>query len=323
MTRPRVNLPPMQVHRDMSAMPELRRAVVTIGSFDGVHLGHQALLSRITSLAANSGGESVVITFDPHPRTIIGGGGPPVRLLTTTAEKIERLEACGIDHVAIVPFTREFALQTAEEYLHDFLFGVFHPADVVIGYDHRFGVGRKGNVAQLRTVAGELGARVHEIPAEDVEALAVSSTRIRKAVDLGEVRRATRLLGSPYWLTGRVVHGEAIGRTIGFPTANLDLGSTEKLLPADGVYACRVRRLDHVGEALAAMLYIGERPSLAGRRPRSIEANILDFDADLYGQMMRVELVERVREDQAFSGLPELRDQIAKDGAAIRKILRV
>ncbi len=307
----------------MAAMPPLRRPVVTIGSFDGVHRGHQALLARITDLATAAGGESVVITFDPHPRTIIGGGGPPVRLLTTTAEKIERLAACGIDHVAIVPFTREFAMQTAEEYLDDFLFGVFAPDDVVIGYDHRFGVGRTGNIEQLRTAAQARGARVHEIPAEDVEALAVSSTRIRRAVDAGEMRQATRLLGAPYMLTGRVVHGEAIGRTIGFPTANLDLESTEKLLPADGVYACRARRLDRADEQLSAMLYIGERPSLAGRRPRSIEANVLDFEGDLYGQMLRVELVARVRGDQAFDSLAGLRAQIAKDSTAIRKILKV
>ncbi len=307
----------------MSAMPEIRRGVVTIGSFDGVHRGHQALLKKIRGLAASSGGESVVITFDPHPRLVLGRSGPPVKLLTTTAEKIDRLAACGIDHVAIVPFTREFAMQTADEYLKDFLFGVFEPADVVIGYDHRFGVSRSGNIEQLRAVAQERGVRVHEIPAEDVEALAVSSTRIRKAVEAGELRRAQRLLGSLYVLTGRVVHGEAIGRTIGFPTANLDLESTEKLLPADGVYACRVERLDEPGEMLAAMLYIGERPSLAGRKPRSIEVNILDFEGDLYGQMLRVSLVERVRGDQTFDGLAHLKAQIAKDSEAIRKILVV
>ncbi len=307
----------------MSSIPALRRPVVTIGSFDGVHRGHQALLTRINDLARDSGGESVVITFDPHPRTIIGGGGPPVKLLTTTAEKIERLEACGIDHVAIVPFTREFALQTAEEYLYDFLFGIFSPRDVVIGYDHRFGVGRTGNIEHLREAAAERGVLVHEIAAEDVEALAVSSTRIRKAVEAGDVRRASRLLGGPYRLTGRVVHGEAIGRTIGFPTANLDLESTEKLLPADGVYACEVCRLDRPKLRMAAMLYIGERPSLAGRRSRSIEVNVLDFSGDLYGEMMRVELVARTRPDQAFGSLEELQTQIARDGAAIRKILRV
>ena len=311
----------MQVHRDDTAMPALRRPVLTIGSFDGVHLGHRALLAKITEHARAIGGESVVVTFDPHPRNVIRGGAGAVRLLTTTAEKIERLEACGVDHLAIVPFTLGFAALTPEAYLDDFLLGRFRPHTVVIGYDHRFGAGRAGDIALLRRVAAAGGTEVHEISAREEEALAVSSTRIRRAVEAGELARARALLGAPYPLTGRVVHGEAIGRTIGFPTANLDLETTDKLLPADGVYACRVRQLRSEQPWRKAMLYIGERPSLEGRRPRSIEVNVLDFDGDLYGDLLRVEIMARIRPDRAFRSLSALRSQIERDRERARELL--
>ena len=204
-------------------------------------------------------------------------------------------------------------MQTPTAYLDDFLFGRFRPHTVVIGYDHRFGAGRAGDIDLLRRVARGYGIRVKEISAREEEELAVSSTRIRRAIEAGEMRRAHQLLGAPYPLTGRVVHGEAIGRTIGFPTANLDLEAVEKLLPADGVYACRVRELHSQAPWQNAMLYIGERPSLAGRRRRSIEVNILDFAGDLYGQLMRVEVMVRIRPDQAFDSLPALRHQIEQD----------
>ncbi len=311
----------MQVHRDYTQLPPLRRPVVTIGSFDGVHLGHRSLLADITRRARELDGESVVVTFDPHPRSIVADGAGAVQLLTTTAEKIERLSEVGIDHLVIVGFTREFALQSPEAYLHDFLLGRFQPHTVVIGYDHRFGAKRSGDIALLRRVAEEFGTEVCEISAREEEDIAVSSTRIRRAIEAGDMLLASQLLGGPYPLTGRVVHGEAIGRTIGFPTANLDLESTEKMLPADGVYACRVRNLKGDEIHTKAMLYIGERPSLSGRRPRSIEVNVLDFDGDLYGQLLRVDVIERVRPDQAFASLAELRTQILLDRERIHQLL--
>ena len=312
----------MQIHRDLDALPRLRRPVLTIGSFDGVHLGHRSLLARIRDQAAQLGGESVVVTFDPHPRHVLGHAGPPLRLLTTTDEKIERMRAEGIDHLVIVAFDRAFSRQTASAYLHDFLFGRFRPHTVVIGYDHRFGLGRSGDIELLRREAAAAGIDVDEIPAHDVERFAVSSTRIRRAVVAGRVREAAGLLGYPYPLTGRVVAGEAIGRTIGFPTANLDLDAPHKLLPADGVYAVRVEGLTTDRPLRAAgMLYIGERPSLAGKRPRSIEVNLLDFDADLYGQLLRVHVVHHVRDDRAFDSLDELRAQIMRDREATRAFL--
>lgn len=309
----------MKVHRNLNTLPEFRRPVVTIGSFDGVHLGHQKLLARIRKHAEEIDGESVLVTFDPHPRHVLATSGPPMRLLTTTAEKIERLEKLGIDHVVIVEFNLAFAKQTATEYLDDFLFGKFNPHTVVIGYDHRFGAGRTGNIDLLRKKAAEAGINVQEISARDEDNFAISSTRIRKALETGDASAATQLLGSPYPLTGRIVHGEAIGRTIGFPTANLDLEAPFKLLPADGVYAVRASILG-ASHTHNAMLYIGERPSLEGNRTRTIEVNLLDFDADIYGKMLRVEVVEHVRGDQAFVSLEALKAQIERDRESIRAI---
>ena len=322
----------MQVHHDLDALPRIRRPVVTIGSFDGVHLGHRALLSRIRAHAERIGGETVVVTFDPHPRHVIGAGGPrPLKLLTLLGEKIERLDELAVDHLVVVPFDAAFARQTAGEYLDDFLFGRFEPHTVVIGYDHRYGVGRSGDIALLRARAAERGVAVDELPAQDVDQLAVSSTRIREAIAEGRVEDAAALLGTPYFLSGTVVRGDAIGRTIGFPTANLDFGSPDKLLPADGVYAVRTRirppdTLDTARpidgpERLPAMLYVGERPSLEGKRPRSIEVNVLDFEGDLYGVALQVDLLHHLRGDRPFDSLDELRDQLARDEVATRQLL--
>ena len=313
----------MQVHRDLNRLPVFRRPVVTIGSFDGVHLGHRALLRRIIALAESVGGESVVVTFDPHPRHVLPSKRPDVKLLTDTLEKITRLEPLGIDHVVIVPFTLEFAAQTAKEYLTDFLLGRFSPHTVVIGYDHRFGTKRTGDIELLRSVASAKGVAVEEIAARDIDAIAVSSTRIRESVTAGTIEEANLMLGAPYELNGLVVHGDAIGRTIGFPTANLALRDAHKLIPCDGVYAVRASAATSADRIVdrPAMLYIGRRPSLAGLRARSIEINILDFDGDLYGSSMRVELVAHIREDAQFDGLDALRAQLERDRESTRSML--
>ncbi len=310
----------MEVHRELGSLPTFVRPVVTIGSFDGVHLGHRALLERIVQ-RAGAGGTSVVVTFDPHPRSVLLSSGNPVKLLSTTAEKIERIEAAGIDHLVIVNFDLAFAKQTAEEYLHDFLFGRFRPHTVVIGYDHRFGAGRTGDISLLRASAEAAGIAVEELDEQDVDELAVSSTRIRKALGASDITSATALLGYAYPLTGRVVRGQAIGRTIGFPTANIDLENEHKLLPADGVYAVFVHPLHRETAPLQGMLYIGERPSLKGPRPRSIEVNLLNFEGDLYGQLLRVEVVAHLRGDASFGSLEELRRQIERDRETTLELL--
>ena len=320
----------MEVHYNLDALPRFRNAVVTIGSFDGVHLGHRALIAQIRALADEIDGETVLVTFDPHPRHVLSSKRPPVGLLTSTTEKATRMRGLGVDHLVVVPFTLVFAAQTARQYLDDFLFGRFRPHTVVIGYDHRYGAGREGDIALLHEAAAARGIAVREIAAQDLNDIAVSSTRIREAVADGRIEEANSLLsGVPYALIGTVVHGDAIGRTIGFPTANLELHEPLKLLPGDGVYAVTTStiagELASTGPALArqpSMLYIGRRPSLDGLRPRSIEVNVLDFSGDLYGCQISVDVVHRVRPDAQFDGLEALRAQITRDREASRQLLR-
>ena len=318
----------MEVHHDLAALPRFRRAVVTIGSFDGVHVGHRALIRRIRQLADEVDGETVLVTFDPHPRHVLPTSRPPVGLLTSTLEKSARMQGLGVDHLVVVPFTLAFAAQTARQYLDDFLFGRFDPHTVVIGYDHRYGAGRAGDIALLRERAAARDIHVREIAEQDVDEIAVSSTRIREAVSAGRIATANTLLADvPYALLGTVIHGDAIGRTIGFPTANLELHEPYKLLPGDGVYAVRTTvtgsGAPQVGlpEDTPSMLYIGRRPSLEGLRARSIEVNVLDFSGDLYGRHLRVDVIARVRGDQQFGGLEALRAQIERDREASRKVL--
>ena len=318
----------MEVHHDLAALPRFRRAVVTIGSFDGVHVGHRALIRRIRQLADAVDGETVLVTFDPHPRHVLPSRRPPVGLLTSTTEKATRMRGLGVDHLVVVPFTLAFAAQTARQYLDDFLFGRFAPHTVVIGYDHRYGAGREGDIALLRSAAAERGVRVQEIAEQDIDEIAVSSTRIRQAVAAGRITEANTLLADvPYALLGTVVHGDAIGRTIGFPTANLELHEPHKLLPGDGVYAARttVLAFDAARGGLplerSSMMYIGRRPSLDGLRPRSIEVNVLDFSGDLYGLHLHVDVIARVRGDEQFEGLDALRAQIERDREASRTVL--
>ena len=314
----------MQVHRDLRNLPDLKGSVLTIGSFDGVHLGHQSLLSRIGQRAADIGTESLVVTFDPHPRKVISSGKPgELKLLNTTAEKIERLELLGIDHTVIVPFTQEFASQTATEYLEAFLFGSFRPHTVVIGYDHRYGANRKGDIHLLRDVARQFTCEVIEIEAREVEELSVSSTRIRESIREGRIQEANQLLGYAYPLTGEVITGQSIGRTIGVPTANLDLQTQDKLLPADGVYAARAFLQGEQQPTIwKGMLYIGERPSIQGRLPRSIEVNLFDFEGDLYGRNLRVEIIAHIRPDALFASLDALRQQIDLDRESTLSIFK-
>ena len=231
----------MRVFTDLTALPIFRRAVITIGSFDGVHRGHRRILEKIQSLALATDGESVVITFDPHPRTVLLPGHPNFQLLTTTTEKIALLAGCGVDNVVVVPFNADFARLTAHEYVEDFLVKRFQPAHVVIGYDHRFGNNREGNLNFLKQYAMSARFTVDEIPVQEVDAIAVSSSKIRQALDAADVQRANRLLGHPFSFSGQVVHGNHIGRTIGFPTANIQITDPHKMVLPAGIYAARVK----------------------------------------------------------------------------------
>lgn len=300
----------MNVFRDLNQLPEFKNAVITIGSFDGVHRGHQRIIEKINHLARSIEGESVVITFHPHPRLIVYPKDASLQLLCTTEEKIQLLEKYGVDNVVVVPFTVEFSQLSADEYIEKFLVDKFHPKYIVIGYDHRFGLNRQGDINYLRWYGSSDGYEVLEIARQEVDEIAVSSTKIRNALNNGEVKTAELLLGHPYTLTGKVVHGQKIGGPMGFPTANLELTEKEKLSPPDGIYAVvvRVRKLTYGG-----MLYIGKRPTLKGAQHRTIEVNIFDFEEDIYGDEVQLDLIGFIRFDQRFDSLEDLRNQLSVD----------
>lgn len=302
----------MKVYQSTEQMPAFRNAVVTIGTFDGVHIGHQQILSQLKQEAARIQGETVIITFHPHPRKVVAAGQTPVFLINTIEEKIELLEKNGIDNLVIVPFTGVFSQQTPEDYIENFLIEKFHPHTVIIGYDHRFGQGRKGDYKLLEVYNAKKDFELKEIPAHVINESTVSSTRIREAVLHGDIELAKQLLGYDFFFEGKVVEGNKLGRTLGYPTANLQVAIEEKLVPGNGVYAVTVALSD--GTEKNGMMNIGIRPTVDGTK-RMIEVNIFDFDKDIYGTILRVYVKKYLRGEQKFSGLDALKEQLTIDKA--------
>jgi riboflavin kinase / FMN adenylyltransferase len=253
-------------------------------------------------------GEAVLISFHPHPRQIIGGGGA-VPLLSTPNEKATLLAGLGIDHLVLAPFTAAFAAQSPEAYVEDFLISRFRPHTVIIGYDHRFGKGRQGDFRLLEDYAAKKAFQLVEIPQRLIHNVAVSSTRIRAALLEGDAEEAAELLGYPYFFSGTVVRGNQLGRTIGYPTANLALNGENKLAPAGGVYIVRVQLN---GRDLQGMMNIGTRPTVDGSKT-VIEVHILDFDEDIYDAILTVHLLKPIRKEQKFPSLEALKNQLAAD----------
>ena len=315
----------MRVFTDLHQLPPFSDTVVTIGSFDGVHTGHRRILEQVQMLASSLGSESIVLTFEPHPRTVLHPEDPSFKLITVSDEKIKLLEQCGIDNVVLAPFTLEFARQSARAYVEDFLIRNFHPKYIVIGYDHRFGANREGNIDFLKKYEAEGAFSLLEIPAQEVDDIAVSSSKIRNAIDSADILHANRLLGYPFFFTGQVVEGNRIGRTIGFPTANILIADRHKLIPPAGIYAARANLIPNSSpekkQAHKAMLYIGHRPTIAGANEKTIEAHLLDFEGDLYGREIAVEVLDFIRSDKKLDGLEALRAQIEADKVVIEKRL--
>ena len=307
----------MQVHIDVNSLPVFQHAVVTIGTFDGVHLGHRQIIRQLKEEAALIQGETVIITFHPHPRKIVREGQSPVPVLSTLSEKIALLEAEGIDHLVVVPFDETFAAQTAAEYVQYFLVEKFHPHTVIIGYDHRFGKGRAGDYHLLEAYGLQLGFMVKEIPEHILDEVTISSTRIREALLQTDIDTANHFLGYSYFFEGIVVKGNQLGRTIGFATANLQVEDAEKLIPGNGVYAVTVSL---AGETFNGMMNIGLRPTVDGTK-RVIEVHLLDFNRDIYGQLIKVTVQHYLRGEVKFSGLDALKEQLAKDKLAASAIL--
>ncbi|MEP6845557.1 MAG: bifunctional riboflavin kinase/FAD synthetase [Panacibacter sp.] len=305
----------MQVHTNINKLPVFRDAVVTIGTFDGVHTGHQQIISQLKQEASEIGGETVIITFHPHPRKVIAH--KPIFILNTLREKTELLREMGIDHLVVVPFDERFSQQTAKEYVEHFLFEKFQPHTVIIGYDHRFGQGRQGDYHLLEDFGKELGFIVKEIPEHVLNNITVSSTKIREALLNSDVVTANNYLGYDYFFEATVIEGNKLGRALGYPTANLEPETTEKLIPGNAVYAVIVAFEQN---NYRAMMNIGVRPTIGGTK-RVIEVNIFDFNGDIYGKTLRVSVKKYLRGEIKFNSLDELKNQLAIDKASALKEL--
>ncbi len=308
----------MRVFHGLTDLPAFRNAVITIGTFDGVHIGHQAILEKLAQRAREVGGESVLITFDPHPRLVLSQQNASVELLSSLAEKLEALSHVGIDNVVVVPFTPAFANMSASSYVRDFLITHFHPHTFIIGYDHRFGYKREGNFHLLEKLKTEYDFLLEEIPVQEIQDLAISSTRVREALHQGNISKANDYLGRPYTLRGLVVHGEQRGRRIGYPTANIVCDDIHKLIPANGVYAIRawVNTKTYIG-----MMNIGIRPTVSHANKRSVEAHLFDFHDNIYGETLRIEMMQRLRDEQKFDSIDALRAQLDQDKSQAQEVL--
>jgi riboflavin kinase/FMN adenylyltransferase len=299
----------MRIYHHIDDFARINNAVVTIGTFDGVHTGHRKIISSIKELAAETGGETVLLTFFPHPRMILHPEDESVKLINTINEKAELLAELGVDHLIITPFSRDFSNQTAEEYIRDVLVNKIGTKKIVIGYDHRFGKDRQGGLNDLLRLSPVYGFEVVEIPEQDIYEVAISSTRVREALLNGAIELANTFLSYPFFITGSVIRGDQIGRQIGYPTANIVIEEKYKLIPLDGIFAVKVI-VD--GEVYKGMAYIGSRPTINGTT-RNIEVNIFDFDKDIYNQQIRMEFYNFVRDDMKFESLDALKEQIRKD----------
>ena len=304
----------MIVHNDIHHLPRFSNAVITIGTFDGVHTGHQQILNLMKGEAEKVNGETVIITFHPHPRKVIASDKTPIYLLNTLTEKIALLDQFGVDHLVVVPFTESFSNLSAEDYISSFLVDTFHPHTIIIGHDHHFGKNRMGNYQLLESKANKFHYQVKEIPVHVLHDISISSTKIREALLAGAIETANSYLGSDYFLTGTVVKGRQLGNTIGFPTANLQVNDENKLIPGNGVYAVKANfEIKGLNEHhLTGMMNIGIRPTVDGTN-RVIEVHLFDFNEDIYGKELTVTIIKRLRDEIKFNGVTELIHQLKQD----------
>ncbi|GGC50791.1 riboflavin biosynthesis protein [Pedobacter quisquiliarum] len=299
----------LKIYHHLSDFKKLENAVVTIGTFDGVHFGHRKIVSRLVETANATGGETVILTFFPHPRLIIDPENQELKMINTINEKAAILESLGVNHLIITPFTRDFSNLSPDEYINQVLVDTIGVKHIIVGYDHRFGKDRKGCMEDLINAGKVQGFDVEEIPEQDIHDVAVSSTQIRRALLSGDVALAATYLGYHFSLKGRVIKGDKIGRTIGFPTANIFVEESYKLIPADGIYAVTV---DLNEGSFKGMAYIGQRPTINGMT-RNIEVNIFDFSQEIYGQDITMTFMEFLRHDVKFTGLEALKVQLQQD----------
>ena len=307
----------MKVIDDINSFSNQDHCVVTSGTFDGVHVGHQKILKQLVGEAKKKGGKSIVITLWPHPRFVLKKDDTDLKLLSTFEEKVDLIEQMGVDYLVKIPFTREFSELSSEQFINKILIQRLNTETLIIGYDHRFGKNREGSFEYLKENAHKYGFEIVEIPRQDIDHIGVSSTRIRAALSDGNIHISNDLLGRFYTLTGFVKDGDRIGRNIGFPTANIDVPESYKLIPGDGAYAVYVHWQNHKYQG---MLNIGQRPTVSGHE-RRIEVNIFNFDRNIYNERLTIEFVRQLRKEKKFESIKDLKSQLEIDKQSVIKIL--
>jgi riboflavin kinase/FMN adenylyltransferase len=306
----------MRLIEDISDFPDNIKTAVTSGTFDGVHLGHEKILRRVSTIAKEKNLKSVLLTYWPHPRFVLHQNDQSLKLLTTFNEKAEFIDQAGIDYLVRIPFTEEFSQLEPADFVKKILIDRLNTSTLVLGYDHHFGKDRKGNFEYLEANSQSFGFSLEEIPRHDIDDIGVSSTKIRNFLLEGNVYEAQALLGRPYSLKGQVVEGDKLGRGIGYPTANIWVPESYKLIPAEGVYATKVK---FGAKVFDGMTNIGIRPTVNGSQKR-IEVNIFNFEGDLYGEEIELRFVKKLRDENKFDGLEKLKEQLALDKQAAQKI---
>ena len=298
----------MKIFHSINDFHSDKKTIVTLGTFDGVHIGHTEILKKLTQNTHDGEFESTVLTFFPHPRTVLQGKSD-LKLLNTINEKISLLENIGIENLIIHPFDEKFAELSAEEFAKTILVDQLQVQKIIIGYDHRFGKNRTADINDLISFGTQYGFEVEQISAQEIDAISISSTKIRNALELGDIDLANQYLGYSYFLSGTVVKGKQLGRTIGFPTANIDLEEAYKLVPKNGVYVVAAE-ID--GKTVFGMMNIGFNPTVQGQN-RTIEVHFFDFDSDIYNRQIRVAVLQRIRSEEKFGSVELLTNQLKKD----------
>lgn len=300
----------MKIYTSLEQFKNVNNPVLTTGTFDGVHLGHKKILRQLRLAADQLGGETVLFTFQPHPRMVLFPDAHNLKLLNTEREKIEQLEKAGLQHLVLFPFTLEFSRMSANEFVRDILVNQLKIKKLIIGYDHHFGRNREGSAENLKELAPIYKFDFEEIPVQVLDDVSISSTKIRRAIEQGEVKTAHKFLGYPFQLNGVVAHGDKRGRTIGFPTANLKIEDSTKLIPGNGVYAVKVH---HKGNSYKGMMNVGVKPTIGENKGISIEVNVFDFEGELYNEHLKIELMDWIRDEKRFASIDELKQQLGED----------
>lgn len=308
----------MKIYTSLEQFKNVNNPVLTTGTFDGVHLGHKKILRQLRLAADHLGGETVLFTFQPHPRMVLFPDAHNLKLLNTEKEKIEQLEKAGLQHLILFPFTLEFSRLSATEFIRDILVNQLKVKKLIIGYDHHFGRNREGSAENLKELAPIYKFDYEEIPVQVLDDVSISSTKIRRAIEQGDVKTAQKFLGYPFQLNGVVAHGDKRGRTIGFPTANLKIEDSAKLIPGNGVYAVKVH---HKGNSYKGMMNVGVKPTIGENKGISIEVNIFDFEGELYDENLKIELIDWIRDEKKFASIEDLKQQLGGDRVKAEELM--